>query len=214
MASTPRSVKSSISKRKTASQASKTSAVPKRRKASTAGKAKPKTTVGKLKPSSTQKQTSSTATRAISSSKSSPSKAKTAAVSKALPENNSKSRADMIRKAALSFPETSEDFPWGHSAFKVKNKTFCWMSFAENGMRLTLKLTESRFHALSMPSVEESNYGLGKHGWVTAFFTYEKDFPIDMLKRWLDESFRAVAPKAISKLMPPMGTKRRSSSDE
>ena len=32
-----------------------------------------------------------------------------------------------IRKHALSFPETGEEFPWGESAFKVKGKTFVFM---------------------------------------------------------------------------------------
>ena len=30
--------------------------------------------------------------------------------------------AQELRKAALAFPETVEDFPWGHSAFKVSGK--------------------------------------------------------------------------------------------
>ncbi len=61
-----------------------------------------------------------------------------------------------------------------------------------------------------MPGVEESNYGLGKYGWITAFFKYAEEFPLEMLHYWLDESFRAVAPKTIVKSLPPMGTKRRS----
>lgn len=159
-----------------------------------------KSKVTKAKATSTKNKTSGT----VSSNSSAKTGTKTSA------EKNSKSRAELIRKAALAYPETSEDFPWGHSAFKVKNKTFCWMSFAETGMRLTVKLTDSRFYALSMPGVDESNYGLGKHGWVTALFSYDKDFPLEMLKRWLDESFRAVAPKAITKLLPPVDAKRRS----
>lgn len=158
-----------------------------------------KSKVTKARATSTKNKSSAT----VSSKSSAKTGTKTSA------EKNSKSRADLIREAALAYPETSEDFPWGHSAFKVKNKTFCWMSFAETGMRLTVKLTDSRFYALSMPGVDESNYGLGKHGWVTALFLDEKDFPVEMLKRWLDESFRAVAPKAITKLLPPVDVKRR-----
>jgi hypothetical protein len=29
---------------------------------------------------------------------------------------------EAIRKRALSYPETTEDFPWGESAFKVKGR--------------------------------------------------------------------------------------------
>ena len=38
-----------------------------------------------------------------------------------------------IRKHALSFPETAEEFPWGESAFKVKGKTFVFMRDDEEG---------------------------------------------------------------------------------
>ena len=31
---------------------------------------------------------------------------------------------EAIRKRALSYPETREDFPWGESAFKVKHEGF------------------------------------------------------------------------------------------
>lgn len=213
MASNSRSVNSSSSRRKAASPASMTAESSKGRTA-TINKTKAKQPVGKTKSSSAKEKTAAQAKKPASKSKASSIKVKSAGPIRKSPEKNSKSRAELIRQTALSYPETSEDFPWGHSAFKVRNKTFCWMSFAENGMKLTLKLTESRFQALSMPSVEESNYGLGKHGWVTAFFTYETDFPIEMLRQWLDESFRAVAPKAMSKLLPPTGSKRRSLSGE
>jgi hypothetical protein len=39
---------------------------------------------------------------------------------------------------------------------------------------------------------------MGKHGWVTAHIT-PKNFSFDLLKAWIDESFRAVAPKKLVK---------------
>lgn len=33
-----------------------------------------------------------------------------------------------LRTFALHFPEVREDHPWGHSAFKVKGKTFLFMA--------------------------------------------------------------------------------------
>jgi hypothetical protein len=32
-----------------------------------------------------------------------------------------------LREFALKFPETHEDFPWGHRALKVKGKVFVFM---------------------------------------------------------------------------------------
>ena len=40
-----------------------------------------------------------------------------------------------LRKHALSYPETREDRPWGHSAFKVKGKSFVLMGDDEEGLR-------------------------------------------------------------------------------
>ena len=34
---------------------------------------------------------------------------------------------DAIRRAALSYPETREDRPWDHPAFKVREKGFIFM---------------------------------------------------------------------------------------
>ena len=38
-----------------------------------------------------------------------------------------------LRRAALAYPETTEDFPWGHRALKVKGKVFLFLS-RENGV--------------------------------------------------------------------------------
>jgi hypothetical protein len=51
--------------------------------------------------------------------------------------------------------------------------------------------------ALSLPFAEPTGYGLGKSGWVTARFAAGDDVPVPMLIGWVDESFRAVAPKRL-----------------
>ena len=40
---------------------------------------------------------------------------------------------------------------------------------------------------------------LGKSGWVTATFHKGDRPPFDILKSWIDESYRAIAPKKLSK---------------
>jgi predicted DNA-binding protein (MmcQ/YjbR family) len=111
------------------------------------------------------------------------------------------SNAEKIRKYALSFPETHEDHPWGHSAFKVKSKTFIFMSADETGLSLSVKLRESLFDALALPFCEPTHYGLGKHGWVTANFEPNMSVNLDMVNGWIDESFREIAPKTLLKKM-------------
>jgi predicted DNA-binding protein (MmcQ/YjbR family) len=112
-----------------------------------------------------------------------------------------KKYGEQIRAFALSFPETKEDFPWGHSAFKVKNKAFVFMGVDENGFSMSVKLTKSNWAALQLPFCEPTHYGLGKHGWVSASFAPNANAPIDVLLDWVKESFNNVAPKTLLKKM-------------
>jgi hypothetical protein len=45
--------------------------------------------------------------------------------------------------------------------------------------------------------VEPSGYGLGKSGWVGVRFEAGAIPPIDMLQEWIEESYRAIAPKRL-----------------
>lgn len=119
-----------------------------------------------------------------------------------------------LRAAALRYPETREDFPWGESAFKVSGKTFLFTHLTKDRLALSLKLPHSREFALEMHAfTKPTSYGHGKSGWVTAEFAVKDRPPIDILEAWIDESFRAVAPKKMVKMeegnaLPP-GRKRR-----
>jgi len=100
--------------------------------------------------------------------------------------------------AGLAYPGATEDFPWGHRALKVNGKAFVFMGFDENGLGLSVKLPESGSVALTLPFAEPTGYGLGKSGWVSARFTAKDAPPLPMLLEWLEESYRAVAPKKLA----------------
>jgi predicted DNA-binding protein (MmcQ/YjbR family) len=103
-----------------------------------------------------------------------------------------------LRAYAMKYPESHEDFPWGERAIKVKGKAFLFMRAGADEISLSVKLPKSRDMAIDLPFAEPTHYGLGKHGWVTATIKKgAKKPPIDLLKAWIDESFRAVAPKKI-----------------
>lgn len=108
-----------------------------------------------------------------------------------------------LRKVGLAFPETTEDFPWGHRALKVKGKAFVFMGTGGEGgadhddFFLSCKLPESGALALTLKGVEPTGYGLGKSGWVSARFAVGKA-PVDMLAEWLHESYCAIAPKKLA----------------
>lgn len=103
-----------------------------------------------------------------------------------------------VRRFALRFPEAHEDFPWGERAIKVRGKVFVFMSRDEPGLSLSVKLPASAEGALQFPFCEPTHYGLGRSGWVTASFGPGDSVPLDVLSSWIDESYRAVAPKKLS----------------
>lgn len=108
-----------------------------------------------------------------------------------------------IATRAMAYPEATEDNPWGHRAFKVRGKTFLFLATESSGLSVSLKLPESGVLALELPFAEPTGYGLGKSGWVSAKWSAGKDVPLALVGEWLDESYRAIAPKKLSAGMSP-----------
>lgn len=110
--------------------------------------------------------------------------------------------AATLREYALGLPEAQEDFPWGESVVKVNKKIFVFLGRAadmpEKGLGLTVKLPVSAMDALQTPGAEPTGYGLGKAGWVTMRFPAGECPPAEFLERWIEESYRAIAPKRLA----------------
>ena len=102
-----------------------------------------------------------------------------------------------LRAHGLAYPETKEDFPWGHRALKVRGKIFAIFGWDGERFSLSAKLPQSNLAALDRPFAEPTGYGMGKHGWVTARFEPGERVPVELLQSWIDESFRAIAPKTV-----------------
>lgn len=108
-----------------------------------------------------------------------------------------RAEADIARRAA-AFPLVTEDQPWGHRAFKVKGKTFLFLATDSSGLSISVKLPDSGVMALELPFAEPTGYGLGKSGWVSARWSSGKAIPLPLVAEWLDESYRAIAPKKLA----------------
>lgn len=120
--------------------------------------------------------------------------------------------ARALRKAALAYPDTVEDFPWGHSAFKAAGKkAFLFMGEeAGGGWSCSMKLPYRNSEALKLKGATPTGYGLAKSGWVSFAFGPKSKAPMAKLTDWLDESWRAVAPKKLSAAFaPPAPPKKR-----
>ncbi|HEU0030125.1 MAG TPA: MmcQ/YjbR family DNA-binding protein [Kofleriaceae bacterium] len=109
-----------------------------------------------------------------------------------------------LRAFGLAYPGAHTKSPWpGHLDLAVKDKTFAYLSLEGEPLGISCKLPQSSEVALMLPFVKPTAYGLGKSGWVSASFDDREDIPVDMLKAWIDESYRAQAPK---KLVATLGT--------
>jgi predicted DNA-binding protein (MmcQ/YjbR family) len=112
----------------------------------------------------------------------------------------SKGQQGELVKLALAMPGATEHFPWGERVVKVGGKVFVFLGRDEerDGVGMSVKLPESSRAALTLPFCQPTGYGLGKAGWVSVSFK-GKQAPLDLLRQWLLESYRAVAPKKFLK---------------
>lgn len=110
-----------------------------------------------------------------------------------------------LREHAFTYPQVTEDFPWGHRAIKVNKKVFLMLVADESGLSISVKLPESNEAALTLPFAEPTGYGLGKSGWVSCQFKPGERAPVDLLRKWVDESFRAVAPARVLEALQAEG---------
>jgi predicted DNA-binding protein (MmcQ/YjbR family) len=105
-----------------------------------------------------------------------------------------------LRDFALAYPGAREEFPWGERVVKVGKKVFVFLGMPDSDeIGLSVKLPQSGPMALLLPFATPTGYGLGKSGWVSARFGPSDDLPLGMLREWIDESYRAVAPAKLAK---------------
>jgi predicted DNA-binding protein (MmcQ/YjbR family) len=103
-----------------------------------------------------------------------------------------------LRAFGLAYPGAHTKSPWpGHLDLAVNDKTFAYLSLEGEPFGISCKLPRSSAIALMLAWVKPSAYGLGKSGWVSASPPEDEPVPVDLFKEWLDESYRAQAPKKL-----------------
>ncbi len=101
---------------------------------------------------------------------------------------------------ALSLPEAWEDHPWGENVAKVGKKVFVFFGVPdprEEQLIVCVKLPRSGVAALDLGFTEPAGYGLGKSGWIMARVGKGDAFDVKTLQAWIEESYRAIAPKKL-----------------
>jgi hypothetical protein len=115
-----------------------------------------------------------------------------------------------LRAFGLAYPGAHTKSPWpGHLDLAVNDKTFAYLSVEGEPFSISCKLPTSHAVALMLPFTEPTAYGLGKSGWVSARLPAGETPPVDMFKEWIDESYRAQAPKKLVALLDGGATEDR-----
>lgn len=111
---------------------------------------------------------------------------------------------ERIKQFALELPEAWEDHPWGDTAIKVRKKIFLFPHVTDTKpvtLKLSMKLPASCAEVLRHEWATPTGYGLGRSGWVSMALT-SKDLPSQsQLEDWVEESYQAVAPKKLARLL-------------
>jgi predicted DNA-binding protein (MmcQ/YjbR family) len=103
---------------------------------------------------------------------------------------------EWIRKLCLSFPDVTEDMPWGDDlCFKVRGKIFTGMVFSDGRFpRITLKCAPDTFHELlEIEGISPAPY-VGRYKWV--MLANSNVLSANELQSLIRQSYDLVAAKA------------------
>jgi hypothetical protein len=107
----------------------------------------------------------------------------------------------------LTFPETTAGPAWIPArGLYVKKKMFCVFGAKSqplDALTILMKLPISAEMAEELPFVRPARGWFKQHNWVTAHFGPEDDVLAEMatLKGWLKQSYVAVAPKKLGRMV-------------
>jgi predicted DNA-binding protein (MmcQ/YjbR family) len=106
-----------------------------------------------------------------------------------------------LRGFGLALPGAHEAFPWGERVLKVRGKVFVFLGSdqrLDDTLGFSVKLPASGEALLALPFATPTGYGLGKSGWVSVSCSAAKPLPLELMQQWIEESYRAVAPKKLA----------------
>lgn len=78
------------------------------------------------------------------------------------------------------------------STFGVKKKAFLFLADAREPCTVRLKLAKSVAEARKLAAQDPARYAIGAGGWAKLTFPAADPPPLELLKRWVDESYRVV----------------------
>jgi hypothetical protein len=104
-----------------------------------------------------------------------------------------------LRKAALRYPGTEEGVacegtPIESRTVKARNKAFLFLTVGH----ARLKLRESLPEAAKLAQKRPDQLKVGSGGWVKASLGADQSTPLDVLERWVGESYQLMAGPAVA----------------
>lgn len=107
-----------------------------------------------------------------------------------------------LRDFGMTYPGAHGKSPWpGHDDLAVNDKTFAYLPAAGDPFSLSVKLPYTGEVELERPYATPTAYGLGKSGWVSFRPSESEIPPVELMKEWIDQSYRAQAPKRLVKAL-------------
>jgi hypothetical protein len=96
----------------------------------------------------------------------------------------------VLLEYALRLPQTEEGVACEGTALeshtvKTNKKAFLFLRATEARLKLAASLKE----AAALAAQDANRYSVGAHGWVLVKFEDSSDYPLDILKRWVKESY-------------------------
>jgi predicted DNA-binding protein (MmcQ/YjbR family) len=112
-----------------------------------------------------------------------------------------------LRAFGLGFPGAHRKAPWPeHDDLAVNDKTFAYLPAAgAERFTLSVKLPYTGEAVLDLPFATPTAYGLGRSGWVSLSPAEGEIPPLGQLKEWIEESYRAQAPKRLGRELDARG---------
>jgi hypothetical protein len=113
---------------------------------------------------------------------------------------------DALRTIALRYPEAEEGIACAGTAaerrtIKARNKAFVFLGRAD----IMVKLRGSLPEASALAAQDGNRCKAGANGWVKLTWSADAHAPVELLARWIDESYRLLAPKQLVALLPAGG---------
>jgi hypothetical protein len=112
-------------------------------------------------------------------------------------KSSAKNSPSLLRQLATALPEVTEGITCDKAAYKAGGKSFLFVGSSGTATTIMLKLQGSLPEAKKLAAAHPSTYKIGGHNWVTITLPHDQPPPMGVLQRWIEESFRLLAPKNL-----------------